>query len=347
AEEADELMREVEGLKERLNAIESSGKRTDTKGRALIDELEQKIDNFIDIGGYMDMEYIASDKSNFKDGFRVHHFSLLIKKQVAEGWSIFSELEFEDAPYFEDVKKEGKIFVENMYGDAEITDYLTFRFGRYLAPAGIWNIDHYPPFVPTQERPQHIRKIFPQYVDGVQFFGGMNSGALSYNYSLYTGNGFSEAGSGDSNESKDVGARIVFKLPYLTDLEAGVSGYTGKDKDKDDTEREAYGGDLKFSINSLKIQGEYAAAGLKKGSAKYYRTGWYTQFIYDIGSSSFIYRYDWYEEDSRKSETTVNVFAYNYHFTPEIVGKLEYHLFDEPAEDYYKAIGSIAIYFGN
>lgn len=348
AEDAGDLRKDIKDLKERLNKIEAADKKEVAGGIDIsIKEIEERISNFIDIGGYLDVEYRSSDKSDKsdKDGFRVHHFSLLLKKKLAEGWSAFAELEYEDAPFFEDETKQGEILMEAMYGDAEITDNLTVRFGRYLTPAGIWNVDHYPPFVSTQERPQHIRQIFPQYLDGVQLFGARSLDTISYKYHFYVGNGFGEAGSGDSNASKDVGARFVLKFQNLANLALGASGYMGRD-DNDFSARDAYGVDFHIDIKSLSVQAEYAKAGVKDGSDKYYRTGWYTELAYNFyGNADIIYRYDWYEKDSRVRETTVNTFALNYHFTPKINGKLEYHMFDEPADSYYKAIASIAIYF--
>ncbi len=319
----------------------------------LLEEEEGKSTNLMEIGGYVDTEYIITDKKGSDDRFRIHHLSLIFKKQLNDRWSFFSEVEFEDAPYLEGPedaggalkKDQGKILVEAVYLDVSARPDLSLRAGRFFTPAGIWNVDHYPPFVPTQERPQHIRKIFPQFVDGAQAFGSKVLNEYKADYHIYVGNGFGEPGNSDSNQDKAVGGRFVLSHLSFADLAVGLSGFMGKDND--DTMRNSYGFDFKFQVKGLKVQGEYAFAKLDPvASAEFDRTGWYAQFIYSTRKFSYIYRYDLYEADSTTpSETSINTVAINYHFTPKIVGKVEGHWFyPEASEDFYKTIFSVAAY---
>ena len=104
--------------------------------------------------------------------------SLFFTKDFGNGWSFFSEVEYEDGPKFEGdgttlSSQDGKIFLESVNMTYLHKPDLSARVGRFFTPAGIWSVDHYPPFVGTQLRPQHIRKIFPQVIDGAGVFGSL------------------------------------------------------------------------------------------------------------------------------------------------------------------------------
>ncbi len=345
---------EVEDLK---NAVDEMQSRLEVLEAEQVDAGE-KTSQIMEISGYADVEYIMTDEHGKNNEFRVHHLSLQFLKQISEQWSLFSEIEYEDGPFFEAnndgttamKKSEGKIFVEVMSLNYNYSPKISFRLGRFFTPAGIWNIDHYPPFVSTQERPQHIRKIFPQVVDGVLVHGGATLGNTPVNYSLYIGNGEGNNGNNDGNEDKAVGGRLTLKLPALTLTEVGVSGFT--DTNNSNTEKSSYGVDLKVQWKNLKFQGEYATASVKPLTGTGYDiSGYYGQAIYGYKSWDFIYRYDWYDpKDSvDNDEATINTLAVNYHFTPKVVAKAEHHIvgLDDPAKkNYTKTILSVAVFLG-
>lgn len=315
---------------------------------ARMDEAEASFSDLLEVSGYLDTEYIfTKDKPGSNDGFRVHHLSLMFGKKIDDNWSFFSELEFEDAPKFVGTTAEGKIFLEAVYIDHDCGNGNHVRLGRYITPAGIWNLDHYPPFVPTQDRPQHIRKIFPQYLDGVQAFGSRNLNNVLVDYSVYVGNGGGEDGHGDSNQGKAIGGRAKVKLLNAGDVEIGVSAYSGKDNG--DADRSSTGFDVRFAHKNIKFQGEYGKAKIKPAAGgDYNSTGWYGQVIYDINKVSLVYRYDTYEANSTTVSTkNVNTAAINYHFTPKVVGKFENHFISpEGGTDNYKGVLSIAMFIG-
>jgi len=145
----------------------------------LYEDLSKEIENNITISGYADVEYRGSSEPGINEEFRMHHLSLFFSKQFDNNVKFFSEIEYEDTPKFEgkndgsgDLETaSGKIFVEALNFDWNYSQHLNIRAGRFFTPAGIWSEDHYPPFVTTQERPLHIRKIFPQLIDGLSLFG--------------------------------------------------------------------------------------------------------------------------------------------------------------------------------
>ena len=344
AEDGGDLQNELEELKARIEVLEAETEDTD---RRFSEQME--------ISGYADTEYIITDKSTDDDGVRVHHLNFHFMKQLDKKWKMFSEIEFEDGPKIgeEDSggnieNKEGLIFVEIFTIDYAHDQALNMRFGRYLTPGGIWNVDHYPPFVSTQERPQHIRKIFPQVLDGLQVHGTTDLGGAVTDYILYVGNGSGNTGHGDGNANKAYGGRLRFKLP--ADVELGLSGM--RERNNSGVAETAIGFDLKYRWKKLRLQAEYANGAYKPLSGvDYHRVGYYGQAIYGIGKWDLIYRYDWYDADGSvlDGDKVVNSFALNYRFTPSVVGKVETHFNefeDETKENYNKTLLSIVVYLG-
>jgi hypothetical protein len=325
---------------------------------ARLDDVEGGFKTFMDISGYFAMMYISTDKQNMVDRFRLHHVNLLFDKEVAEGWNFHSEIEFEDGTRLEgdgnggleSGKDQGAVILETLYVDARVNDYLTLRIGRYLDPAGIWNVDHYAPFVPTMIRPQIVsNKVFPDTLDGLQAFGNRPLGDEHVGeYHLYVANGFGESGKTDSNEEKAVGGSFNLKFLSFYDLNIGVSVFSGRDSNQ--KERDAQGFDVQFRVKDLSFQAEYATADLKPVSgATTEKSGWYGQFEYDINKLSLVYRYDIYEDTSlaTNKEMIVNTAGVNYHFTTNIVAKLENHWHKpENTEKYTMTVATLAIFFG-
>jgi hypothetical protein len=360
AGEVDDLKRDMERTQTRLDILEAED-----------DHQNEKYQHLFELSGYGDGEYKITDQPGKNNEFRVHHLSIFFIKQISNRWRMFSEIEYEDAPKIGEEEtvtiidgngvpqtftvtehKDGKIFVEVFTLEFYLNQYLNFRLGRFLTPGGIWNVDHYPPFVLTQERPQHIRKIFPQLQDGLQTLGSVNMAGVSTDYTFYVSNGQGHSAHGDHNENKAWGPRLKFSLPFFTRTEVGTSYYRESDTNDDDDYR-AIGADLLLRWNDWKFQGEYAKGytNFDAGGRDDHRTGYYGQLEYNIRKWTLGYRYDWYDpsrntDDDRK---TINTLAVNYHFTPYVVGKVENHWVDpqDSAKDnYHLAILSVAVYLG-
>lgn len=328
-------------------------------------DINTRVDSQMTISGYTDVEFQSSDKSGSTDGFRLHHLSLFFEKNLGSDWRFFSEIEYEDAPKFEGTGKsnpldasQGKIFLEAVNLTYQWRQDANFRFGRMFTPAGIWSVDHYPTFVPTQERPQHIRKIFPQNVDGAQAFGTVAMGTTFMNYDVYVGNGAGpNQGHGDANSTKGRGAKASFIFPALDHFELGASYYADEqDTANGDNDLTATGFHGKLKSGPVTAQFESAGGEWKdaSGTAAKEVTGSYLQVLYDWDKYTFGARYDLYDDDAEdsatKSESTISSVFANYHVNRNITLKLEHHSIDEEdpaAEDYNKFIVSVVGYLGN
>jgi len=349
----------VEDLERRIRALEAQIEINNEETRDVADSFKRGMS----VAGYTDVEYMATNKAGDSNGFRMHHMSLMFKKQVNEKLKFFSEIEFEDAPHIKGSSTSstvaGKIFLEAVNLDYMLSSSTTLRVGRFFTPAGIWSVDHYPPFVATQIRPQHIRKVFPQLTDGAAITGQHAVGNTFVSYDLFVGNGETKAffGDKDYNSSKAVGLRVNAALPVLDRFEVGATGY--KDKTLLDPttgieeQKSAYGVHMLAKLGAIRVKAEYAKGEyepLPTPSTSYTRTGYYIQPSYDINKWTLGYRYDYFEPKStvQNDKTRINTAFVNYHVDKNTVLKWEHHLLnlEDPAkDDYYKSIVSIAVNF--
>ncbi len=354
-------------LEERINQLEEEALIA-TEG---VYELSTNNDNRMKISGYTDVEYHTSTKKDSVDGFRLHHMSLFFEKNLGDKWHFFTEIEYEDAPKFEgegesqptcvapDVCAEGeiiddaqgKIFVEAVNLTYKWNQGANFRIGRMFTPGGIWNVDHYPVFVPTQERPQHIRKMFPQIMDGAQVFGTLPLGSVFANYDLYYVNGTGNTGKHDHNQNKATGAKLSLIFPVLNHFELGASVYNdSEDTANNDEEYSATGIHGKVKAGPVTLQFEQAASAWDVDE----REGYYAQLLYDWDKYTFGVRNDFYDGDADDSLTesgkTQNSVFVNYHVNKNVTLKAEYHAVDhddDATKDYGKTVFSVVGYLGN
>lgn len=350
AADNDDLQVQLNDLKDEISILQDQLEETNVSNA-----------NRMNISGYADLEYHKNGKPGEEPGFRLHHMSLFFEKRMTDKWKFFSEIEYEDAPYLEfDYVNDstdseckgcfGKIYLEAVNFTYAWDPKAQFRGGRFFTPAGIWSIDHYPSFVPTQLRPQHIRNIFPQVIDGITILGTLPLGNTFINYDVYYGNGEGNSGKNDENSEKAFGGKISLLFPVLKYLELGASVFS--DTDNTQQEKEAVGAHLKVKFWDLTLQGEYATATYTPiNAASYDRTGYYAQLLYDISNWTIGGRYDYYDaQEGTQSETIFNSVFLNYHVNEAIVLKLEHHMVDleDPnAKDYDHTIGSVVIYLGN
>jgi len=330
-----------------------------------IEEINQNASKQINISGYSDLEWGKSTEAGKHSGFRLHHLSLFFEKRIEEKWKFFSEIEFEDAPLFEGAgeaqtngasgeiveEAKGKLFVEAVNLTYQHSAELNVRGGRSFTPAGIWSVDHYPPFVPTQLRPQHIRHIFPQVVDGVTVFGSVKIGSTFFDYHLYTGNGEGNTGAKDKNSSKARGARIAAILPWMSYLEMGASAY--HDVLNDETKKQASGVHIKIEFSDYAIQGEAAQGSYKLSDGTHYTSrGMYAQALYRPNAFAYGVRHDYFKENSQvlNSGKTYDGIFVNYRVNDSILLKLEHHLVsndDSSVASHTETIASLVVYLGN
>jgi hypothetical protein len=132
-------------------------------------------------------------------GITAHHHgeteAALNEISLIVGWnnngrvSFFSELELEKPLYWNDEKQfthEGSYFdLERAYFDFNLSDQANIRAGRFLTPAGRWNLLHAAPLVWTSSRPLATSRLFPSATNGVMLFGAVPLTQVGLEYSLF------------------------------------------------------------------------------------------------------------------------------------------------------------------
>lgn len=317
-------------------------------------EINARLDDMLTVSGYADVEYSVTDNAGSSPGFRLHHLSLFFEKRITDQWRFFSEIEYEDAPKFEVGvpvdENQGELFAEAINLSFQWRSDASLRIGRFFTPAGIWSVDHYPPFVPTQELPLHIGEIFPKVFDGAMAYGILPLGGNFLKYDLYWGNGEGNPGKEDLNSHKATGLNAGLLLPFLKHTEIGLTYY--RDTLNDDTEKTATGVHMKIKGGGLTFQSEYATGNYKpKTGSDYKRSGYYAQLMYDVNNWTVGGRYSFYDSDSTgNNEQVANSVFVDYHVSPAIVLKLEHHQFDfddAALTDYTSTLFSVVAYLGN
>ncbi len=316
-----------------------------------ITDINSQTANQMEIYGYATVSMETSSRSGTNDGFNLGDFSVISEKLLSDKWRFFSELEYEDAPQIDSANlgnSSGAIFVETLNFTYLYSPQLNFRAGRFPTPAGIWSVNHYPPFVPTREVPQLIKNsIFPDFTDGVVVYGAKSFSSSFLKYNLFVGNGEGNPGEADLNSDKATGLNVALILPYFEHFEIGATVYS--DTLNNGTKKDVQGAHSKIELGKFNFQGEYATANLDPVSgATTSSSGYYTQLMYELQHWAFGVRHDWYDEtegDGINPRVIDSVFA-NYFFTSNIVVKLEHHQIDEAAGNETLTVLSLGAYFG-
>lgn len=355
-ESTDSLIKDVEWLKQENRQLKERVKSLEVKDEqyAFTDKKQ------INISGYADVEYDFSSQPGVNDHFRLRHLSLFFSQNIQKDWNLFSEIEWEDAPMIQAnsatdtvAKAQGLFMMEQMYIQHRPDPEFDVSAGRLLTPAGIWLIYHYSPYVPTQERPLHIKLIFPQYSDGILVRRSFNLLNSLIDTHFYIANGQGSPGSTDRNSNKAGGLR----LNAAASLVKGKLEYGGSylsQKDAAGTYQNSYGLHFIMNYHALGLQSEYATRhNMPLGGAdNYWDTGLYAQGTYDINKWTLAARWDWYNNNSLTPQNDHYVYtgAINYHFAHNIIGKVELHQheFNNPiAKNYYLGIVSVALSLGD
>ncbi|MDH5326278.1 MAG: hypothetical protein OEZ68_08710 [Gammaproteobacteria bacterium] len=362
-----ELRQLIEGLQQENEQLRRSQQEQEEKLNKLLDDntvaqemgmdLEKQLQSRVKLSGYADVEYRQSSLEGSNDGFRLHHFSLFVSKNISERWRLFSEVEYEDGPFIDFgggsncSNCSGQLFLEAMNIDYLYTTAMNLKAGRFYTPAGIWLTDYYPPYVATQERPAHIRQIFPQYIDGAMVFGNPAIGNAFLNYNLYVGNGESAAGAGDNNSSKSVGMRAALVFDRW---ELGGSYYRDTINDgMDGVAKSVVGAHAKAQGAGFTFQTEYAYGTYKRPNGdEYDKDGYYGQLLYNKNQYVIGYRFDRFVDykilpPRQREKYLIHSAIFNYRVSNELVLKLEHHVVDSSVSaNYNSTILSIAVHLG-
>jgi len=325
------------------------------------------VSSLLNIGGYADAEYHLTSEKGKSNGFRLHHLSIFLSKDIQKQWKFFSEIEYEDAVQIDSgtssdannstVKTaQGNLFVEQMYIDYQSSRKWNLGIGRFLTPWGIWGMHNYTPNTPTQRTPLTYDVVFPVFLDGVLFKKEFGYRGRDYATHFYYVNGSNNPGSGDRNQNKGIGLRVETDISDLVDKFDGliVGGSFFRETNNDEIKTNAFALHALARVNEeTTVQAEYALRrNGQAGSAKaYFDKGLYIQVLHERDKWTFVGRYDTYDPNdniTRNDHDRYTIGA-NYHFAENVVGKAEINknLFDSLSQpDFFEIVISVAVSLG-
>ena len=109
--------------------------------------------------------------------FQLDDISLMLSWENDGRLKFFSELELERPLTWNEDKhfdsKNSYIDLERLYLDYNLSDKVNVRSGRFLTPAGRWNLLHAAPLVWTATRPLATSSLFPTAVNGLMLHGSV------------------------------------------------------------------------------------------------------------------------------------------------------------------------------
>jgi len=185
--------------------------------------------------------------------FSVGHLNLYLSAALAENWHLLAEVRFLYLPqgnlpfpssgtpvvpqdtsvvdYADDDRSLtwGGIQIQRVQIDYTPHPLLSFRFGQWLTPVGIWNVDHGSPTVIGVYRPYIVGEgLFPERQTGIQVSGEWTGDTNLFGYvaTLSNGRGPSDAYA-DLDNNKAIGGRLYWTNSAFGNLTLGVSGYKG------------------------------------------------------------------------------------------------------------------------
>ena len=217
----------------------------------------------LELSGFTDFAFIAN-LSNRDDpestlsyqfpSFMIGNLNLYLNAALADNWRMLAEVRFLYLPaggtnfptnagqvvppydsmaldYADDMRvlSWGGVQIQRVQIDFTPHPLLSFRFGQFLTPVGIWNVDHGSPTVIGVFRPYIIGEgLFPLRQTGIQVSGEWAGATNQFGYfaTLSNGRGPSDAYA-DLDNNKGVGGRLVWSNTAYGLLTVGASAYKG------------------------------------------------------------------------------------------------------------------------
>lgn len=157
---------------------------------ALAEEVKEAEPGFwqgFSLGGYTSASANLHPDGNL-DG-ALNELSSFIRWEGNSRWRFFAEIEIERPLQWnkdEDLSsRNAYIDIERLYLDYNLSEKLNVRGGRFLTPAGRWNVMHAAPLVWTTSRPLVTSRLFPESVNGVMLYGAAPFNDKAFEYTFY------------------------------------------------------------------------------------------------------------------------------------------------------------------
>lgn len=139
------------------------------------------------VGGYSSAGLTLHSRGDTEASW--NEFSLIVTWDNETRWRFFSELELEEPLQWREGNSiethQSYLDLERFYFDYNLSEKVNLRAGRFLTPAGRWNLLHAAPLVWTTTRPLVTRRMFPNSTNGGMFFGAVPLENLGLEYNVF------------------------------------------------------------------------------------------------------------------------------------------------------------------
>ena len=275
----------------------------------------------LDIGGFFDSAAtVAFGEGGTEAAFNRQVFELLLKAELGEKWDLFvaqafvrnSPLTFSDPegridPMFADNNSPVKTDTVIALAEYAHSNELNVQMGRFITPAGIINVEHFPASLLDPEQPMFLRpfpgqSIFANFTNGVNVHGSTFSGSRGQNKLSY--NAWGGVWAGNATNAA-FGGRLAYTMGDHG-LTVGLNATSGdRSRTLDDDRFYVVGGDVLFDKGKLLWKSEvfYSSEGVGDDKLAYY-----TQPAYRITPNLIgFYRYDYFDNGAIGGESVEHV----------------------------------------
>ncbi len=332
----------VAELAARVEQLEAAQKAQDELASTSRDEVPK-----LHVTSWLDLDFTWDDRKGSFGTFDNEHAYFIFSGQVNPEWKAYAEVEFERGAELSEFGGTGDILIEQAWADYRRSQYLSFRLGKLLTPAGIWNRNHWDPITETSTSPFLFKNgMVPINQTGVSASGSVVRGRYETNYAAYVVNGRGKTEHwSDDNGNKGVGLDLSTGPDRRWRL--GLSAYS--DKDGTDLDRREnlgifYGN---WEHGPWHAQFEW----LRQGGA-HSRDSFYLQPSYRLDKNwKLVMRYDTWNPDRDSSLATRQVellAGVNRRFADSVLGKLEFVRHEDDSAggmDYNRVASSLSILF--
>ena len=292
----------------------------------------------LDIGGFLHNAYTFVDADEGSEGsFNRQTFELLVRAEFGGDWSAFMAQAFtRDAEPDITVTPDGRSAVSLEHGtgsplviawaNRHFSDAFNLKFGRFITPHGIINIEHFPASLLDAEQPQFLRPfrndtIFPNFLNGITAEGQFRNPVGRAGYAVYTGNFVNNSeelvsGARLRQTLGDTGVDVGFNVSHserrnrdLSQLTPGVDPVRdfAQDNGGDYT---VLGADLHYQSRHFNLKAEYYTTDEDDASD---REAYYAQPEWRINPQWIaFYRHDRLDRGDSFGDEVENVVGVNY-----------------------------------
>jgi hypothetical protein len=143
-------------------------------------------DNF-SVGGYTSAELNVHPSGSTEGA--INEIGILVSWENNSRFRFLSELDLDRPISFNkddtSIRKDSYFNLERFYIDYNLSEKFNLRAGRFLTPAGRWNLVHAEPLVWTSTRPLVTSRLFPTSTNGLMLYGAVPIENNAFEYSFF------------------------------------------------------------------------------------------------------------------------------------------------------------------